>query len=587
MNDSSASSRSESSPSEVEQIKAASRYLRGTIAQSLADRLSGALAESDTQLIKFHGSYQQDDRDLRNERQRQKLEPAYEFMIRVRATGGVLSTAEWLELDRLSDEYGNGSLRLTSRQSVQLHGILKWNLREAIRRINAAGMTTLATCGDVNRNVMCCADPTPPELHAPLLEVARRITERLLPRTSAYGELWLAQSPGARGDSGRAPGTPATPVAPSDEEPIYGATYLPRKFKIAIAGPPSNDVDVLTNDIGLIAIADGARLMGFNVAVGGGLGMTHGEPQTYPNLAWIVGFCAVEHAAEVAEAILIVQRDFGDRSNRKHARLKYTIADRGVEWFAFELARRLGRPLEPARPFRFETMGDRFGWRPAPGGRWNLTLYIENGRIRDRSGSALRAGLRAIAEAHQGTFRLTPNQNLIVAGVAEADRPKIDALAREYGLSDGMDRSPLRRLAMACVALPTCPLAMAESERYFPDFLGKLERLLDESGLAGEEILVRMTGCPNNCARAVMAEIGLVGKAVGKYNLHLGGDFAGRRLAALYRENIDEAEILESLRPVLAAYATGRNDGERFGDFAVRAGWVRAVGGGADFHAPR
>jgi len=557
-------------PSENEQIKVASRYLRGTILESLANPLTGAVAENDAALLKFHGTYQQDDRDLRDERARQRLEPAFDFMVRVRAPGGVVSPQQWLALDRLAQQYASGALRLTTRQSFQLHGVLKRNLQQTIREVNATLLTTLAACGDVNRNVMCNPNPYQSQVHAEVFECSVRISEHLAPRTRAYHEIWL--------------GADKVVDTQENEEPLYGPAYLPRKFKVAVAVPPSNDVDVLAHDLGFIAIVEDGRLAGFDVAVGGGLGMTHGEPATYPNLGWVIGFCRPEQAVDVAEKVLLVQRDFGDRSNRKHARLKYTIADRGVEWFKAQLHQRLGWELQAERPYRFEHHGDRYGWVEGINDNWHLTLFIENGRVRDWEDYPLMTGLRTIAQEHDGDFRLTANQNLIIGNVADAGRARIDELVQQFRLHDSRRVSAVRRNAMACVALPTCGLAMAESERYLPHLLTKLETILAEAGLGDDEIVVRMTGCPNGCARPYLGEIGLVGKALGKYNLYLGADFAGQRLNRLYRENIGEQEILETLRPMLFRYAQERLAQERFGDFVIRAGYVQAVTSGQDFH---
>ncbi len=561
--------------SENESIKSASNFLRGTILQSLGNRITGAVADADNALLKFHGTYMQDDRDLREERARQRLEPAFDFMVRIRAAGGIVTPQQWLDLDALSQKYANGQLRLTTRQSFQFHGVTKWNLRQTIHDINQTLLDTLAACGDVNRNVMCNPNPFASEVHGEVYEWSTRLSRHLAPRTRAYHEIWI--------------GDEAVVPPPPDDEPLYGPTYLPRKFKIAVAVPPSNDVDVLAHDVGLIAIADSfqrrGRLAGFNVSAGGGLGMTHGEPATFPNLGWVLGFCRPEQVLDVAEKMLTTQRDFGDRTNRKHARLKYTILDRGVEWFKEELQRRLGWDLQPERPYRFETRGDRYGWVKGTNGKWHLTLFIENGRIRDWEDYPLMTGLRTIAQSHDGDLRLTANQNIIIGNVSEANRPRIDELVQEHKLSDGARISALRRNAMACVALPTCGLAMAESERYLPELVTKIEGLLAEAGLAGEEIVIRMTGCPNGCARPYLAEIGMVGKSVGKYNLYLGGDFAGTRMNRLYRENIGEEEILGVLRPLFARYAQERQPGEHFGDFLVRAGVVRAVTGGPDFHS--
>jgi sulfite reductase (NADPH) hemoprotein beta-component len=558
-------------PSDVERIKRESNYLRGTLAESLLDEITGGSPHDDERLMKFHGSYQQDDRDLRNERAKQKLEPAYQFMVRVRAPGGVVTPEQWLVLDRLAQEYGNGTLRLTTRQSFQFHGVLKRNLKPTIRAVNEVLLTTLAACGDVNRNVMCNPNPYQSDIHAEVYQWAAKLSEHLAPKTKAYHEIWLDEEKVAdsRGE---------------EEEPIYGPVYLPRKFKIGIAVPPSNDIDVFSQDIGFIAIVEDGKLAGFNVAAGGGMGMTHGDPTTYPQLARVVGFCRPEQLIEVAETILKIQRDYGDRSVRKQARLKYTIDRRGIEWFTEELNSRLGWKLEEARPYHFEHNGDRYGWVKGSNGNWHLTLFIQSGRVADNGEYKLLTGLREIAKIHKGDFRLTPNQNVIIANVSPQKKKKISELVEAYRLSDGSRDSALRRNSMSCVALPTCGLAMAEAERYLPDFLTKIESILAEEGLLDEEIVLRMTGCPNGCARPALAEIALIGKGPGKYNLHLGGSFAGERLAKMYRENIGEKEILDTLRPIFRHYAQEREPGEHFGDFVIRAGYVKKVNNGLDFH---
>jgi sulfite reductase (NADPH) hemoprotein beta-component len=559
-----------SEPSAVERIKKASNYLRGTISQGLADEASGALAEDDTHLTKFHGIYQQDDRDQRQERARQKLEPAYSFMARVRVPGGVCTSKQWLALDELARTHANGTLRLTTRQSFQLHGIIKRKLKDTVAAINGTLLDTLAACGDVNRNVMCSPLPEQSAVHREAWEWACRISEHLTPRTRAYHEIWLD----------------GEKVAGADEEPVYGDVYLPRKFKLGLVVPPVNDIDVLSQDLGFIAVAEDGRLAGFNVCVGGGLGMSHGEPATYPRLADVIGLCKPEQVVAVAEQVVAIQRDHGDRSNRKHARLKYTIDDAGLDWFEEELERRLGFALAPAAPYELTTHGDRYGWIRGEDGRWHVTVFVENGRIADFPGRPLLTGLRRVAAAHGGELRLTPNQNVIVSNVTPARRPVIDHLLAAHGLTNGTGVSALRRNAMACVALPSCGLAMAEAERYLPDLITRLEDLVARHGLAGEPIVVRMTGCPNGCARPYLAEIGLVGKAPGRYNLYLGADYTGQRLNRLYRENVDEGEILASLEPVIARYARERAGGERFGDFVVRAGYVQPVRAGRDFNAP-
>lgn len=516
----------------------------------------------------------QDDRDLRQERERQKLEPAYQFMVRVRAAGGIVSPEQWLVMDRIARQFANGTIRLTTRQSFQLHGILKWNLKKSFQEINEALLSTLAACGDVNRNVMCNPNPYQSEVHMEVYEWAKKLSNHLSPRTAAYHEIFLDGEKVLDSRDG----------SEVKEEPIYGDVYLPRKFKIGIAVPPANDVDVFSQDLGLIAIYEQGELRGFNVAVGGGMGMSYGDEKTYPQVARVIGFCRVEQVIEVAEKTVMIQRDYGNRSVRKNARLKYTIDKRGMEWFRHELHERLGWKLEEARPYHFAHSGDRYGWIKGTNGTWHLTLFIENGRIQDGEDYPFMTGLREIAGIHTGDFRLTPNQNLIIGNVTSERKPLIEALVREYRLSSGERQSALRRNAMACVALPTCGLAMAESERYFPHLLNKIESIMEEVGLREEDIVIRMTGCPNGCARPFLAEIAFTGKAVGKYNLYLGGGFAGERLNKLYRENIGEQEILDTLRPIIHRYAQERREGEHFGDFVIRAEYVKAVHSGLDFH---
>jgi sulfite reductase (NADPH) hemoprotein beta-component len=557
-------------PSRNERIKEASRFLRGGIAQGLLRAETGAIAEDDAQLTKFHGTYLQDDRDLRPERRRKKQEQAYMFMIRLRLPGGVCTPAQWLAMDRIATAYANGTLRLTTRQTFQFHGVIKSNLKRSMQAINAALLDTVAACGDVNRNVMCNPNPYQSKAHAAALELARAISDRLLPRTGAYHEIWL--------DGDKVIDTQA------DEEPIYGRHYLPRKFKTVVAVPPSNDVDVFAQDLGFIAIVgDDGEVAGYNVTVGGGMGMTHGEVETYPRTADVMGFCRPEQAVDVAEKVVTVQRDFGDRSNRKHARLKYTIEDRGIAWFRAEVERRLGDALEAPRPFRFEHTGDRYGWVEDHEGNWHHTVFVQNGRVLDRPERPMRTGLAAIARVHSGDFRLTANQNLIIARVRPRAKRRIERLLEEHGL--GNDASGLRRNAMACVALPTCGLALAESERYLPDLVTALEEVTDRAGLRDDDIVIRMTGCPNGCARPYLAEIGLVGRGPGRYNLYLGAAFDGSRLNKLYREDVGHDEIVAALTPLIERYALQRAAGERFGDFVIRTGHVAPTTSGRDFHA--
>ena len=559
-----------------EGIKTRSNLLRGTIEEGLGRVITGSLADDDTQLTKFHGTYQQDDRDLRHERRKKKMEQAYSFMIRVRVPGGVCTPEQWLAMDAIATDYANGTLRLTTRQAFQFHGVIKSNLKTTMQAINASLLDTIAACGDVNRNVMCNPNPHQSKAHAAALETARDISSHLTPVTAAYHEIWLN---GEKVENSK-----------TEEEPIYGKTYLPRKFKIGVAVPPENDVDVYSQDLAYIAITGAAgasdavgSVAGYNMTVGGGMGMTHGEPETYPRTADLLGFCTPEQAVDVAEKVVTVQRDFGDRSNRKHARLKYTVEDMGLDAFRAEVEKRLGYKLLPPRDFTFKHTGDRYGWVKGHKGRWHLTLFIENGRVADLGERRLLSGLREIAKIHKGDFRLTANQNVIIASVGARQKKAIQALADQYGLSS--PTTGLRRNAMACVALPTCGLALAESERYLPDLVTALEGVLSEAGLAETDIVIRMTGCPNGCARPYLAEIGLVGRAPGLYNLYLGAAFDGSRLNKLYRQDVDHDAIIEAMTPLFKSYARDRSEGERFGDFVVRTGVVAASGNGAAFHA--
>jgi sulfite reductase (NADPH) hemoprotein beta-component len=551
-----------------ERLKYESRQLRGTIAQGLADPLTGAISDADTQLTKFFGMYQQDHRDLRDERRRAKLEPRYQFMVRLRLPGGVCTPRQWLALDTLARETADGTLRLTSRQTFQFHGVLKRNVKRHMRGIVAAGLDTMGACGDGNRNVIATANPLLSPAHAEATELARRISAHLLARTGAFREIFLDEPPAER---------------TGEEEPLYGRTYLPRKFKIAIAVPPQNDVDVYAHDLGLVAIVQDGRTAGYDVLVGGGMGMTHKVAATFPRLADVVGFCAPEDAIAVAEHTMCIQRDHGDRADRAHARFKYTIEDLGTGWFGEELARRLGKALAPARPFELDTSGDGAGWLQGADGLWHYTLFVENGRIADFARRKLMSGLRAFAERHSGVFALTTNQNVILAGIPAAERAAVDALLVRYGIENDAGATALRQRSIACVALPTCGLAMAESERYLPALTDKIDAILAATGLTRQSISLRMSGCPNGCSRPYVAEIALVGKALGKYNLYLGASARGDRLNTLYRENIGEAQILEALRQVLQRYAQERRPAESFGDFTVRAGIVREMKQGADF----
>ena len=559
-----------------ETIKEASNLLRGTIVEGLLDESTGALASDDTQLTKFHGIYQQDDRDIRRERRKAKLEPAYSFMTRVRLPGGVCTPQQWLDMDAFCTDYANGTLKLTTRQAFQLHGIIKKNLKLTIRKINDSLMDTVAACGDVNRNVLCNPNPYQSILHAEALEIARAISDHLTPATRAYHEIWLEDENGEKQKITKDP--------EPEFEPIYGKTYLPRKLKTAVALPPCNDVDIFANDLGFIAVIEDDKIVGYTVTVGGGMGMSHGQVKTFPRLADALGFCTPDKVTDVAEKIVTTQRDYGDRTDRKHARLKYTIEDRGLDWFRGEVESRLGYSLDEARPFRFDHNGDRYGWVDDENGNSHLTLFIQNGCVVDTDDFPIRTGLREIAKVHDGDFRLTANQNLIIANVSSAKRTEINNLLIKYKIDECYDQSGLRLNSMACVALPTCGLALAESQRYLPDLIQELEAVLEELGLEKEPITIRMTGCPNGCARPYIAEIAFVGRAPGKYNIYLGGGFTGDRLNKLYKASVKQEEILGIFRPIFERYARERTEGERFGDFVIRAGYVAETRFGREFH---
>ncbi|OJY74652.1 MAG: sulfite reductase subunit beta [Rhodospirillales bacterium 70-18] len=556
-------------PHPNETIKANSRALRGGIAEGLRRPETGALAEDDTQLTKFHGIYQQDDRDLRAERGRQKMEKAFSFMARLRVPGGVLTPAQFLAAARVGRQRANGTLRLTTRQTIQFHGILKGNLRPALQALHAELLDSIAACGDVNRNVIATADPWRRALHAEAAALADAIASHLLPASRAWHEIWIDGAP--------------LHAAEPEPEPIYGRTYLPRKFKIAIALPPHNDVDVFAHDLGFIGIVEDGRIAGYNVVIGGGMGMTHGEPDTFPRAGDVIGFCPPGQAVAVAEQVVILQRDHGDRASRKHARLKYTVERLGLDHVRALLNARLATPLAPARPYVFTATGDRPGWAAEPDGTAHVTLFIENGRLVDRPGRAVLAGLEAVAGLGIGRFVLTPNQNLVIADIPPGRRATVAALLAAHGLDT--PAGPLRRNAIACVALPTCGLALAESERYLPELVTALEARMVRAGLAEDEITIRMTGCPNGCARPYLAEIALVGRAPGTYNLYLGGAFQGTRLNKLYRRDLGHDAIVAVLGGLFDAYAAGRAPGERFGDFVIRAEHVQETTAGRLFHA--
>ncbi|WP_394550367.1 NADPH-dependent assimilatory sulfite reductase hemoprotein subunit [Pantoea sp. SGAir0180] len=545
---------------DAERLKKESNYLRGTILDDLEDGLTGGFSGDNFLLIRFHGMYQQDDRDIRAERAEQKLEPRHAMMLRCRLPGGIITPTQWLAIDKFATEKTlYGSIRLTNRQTFQFHGILKKNVKPTHQMLHEVGLDALATANDVNRNVLCTSNPVESALHQEAYEWAKKLSEHLLPQTRAYAEIWWDQEK----------------VATTDEEPILGETYLPRKFKTTVVIPPHNDVDLHANDLNFIAIAKNGKLVGFNLLVGGGLSIEHGNKATYARTASEFGYFPVEKILDVAAAVVTTQRDWGNRTDRKNAKTKYTLERVGVDTFKAEVEKRAGVTFEPTRPYEFTTRGDRFGWIKGIDNKWHLTLFIENGRLLDYPGRPLKSGIAEIAKIHQGDFRLTANQNLIVAGVPESQKAQIEAIAREHGLMENV--TPQRENSMACVAFPTCPLAMAEAERFLPSFVTRVEAIMHNHGVGEEHIVLRVTGCPNGCGRAMLAEVGLVGKAPGRYNLHIGGNRIGTRIPRMYRENITEPEILATIDELVGRWAKEREAAEGFGDFVIRVGIVAPV----------
>lgn len=544
-----------------ERMKQDSNYLRGTIKDDLKNGLTGGFEGDNFLLIRFHGMYQQDDRDIRAERAEQKLEPRHAMMLRCRLPGGIITPKQWLDIDKFATEHTlYGSVRITNRQTFQFHGILKGDVKSAHQMLSHVGLDALATANDVNRNVLCTSNPVQSELHQQAYEWAKKISEHLLPRTSAYAEIWLDKEK----------------IVTTDEEPILGQTYLPRKFKTSVVIPPLNDVDLHANDMNFVAIAQNGELIGFNVLVGGGLAMTHGDTATFPRLASEFGFIPLEKTLAIAEAIVTTQRDWGNRTERKNAKTKYTLERVGVDTFKAEVERRSGVVFEPIRPYEFTERGDKIGWLKGIDNRWHLTLFIENGRLIDLENKPLKTGVAEIARIHQGDFRLTANQNLIVAGVPESEKAAIEAIARSHGLMSD-DITAQRENSMACVSFPTCPLAMAEAERFLPEFISQVESIMATHQVANEHIVLRVTGCPNGCGRAMLAEVGLVGKAMDRYNLHLGGNRIGTRIPRMYRENITSTEILAILDELIGDWAKNRLPNEGFGDFVIRTNVVKPV----------
>jgi sulfite reductase (NADPH) hemoprotein beta-component len=543
--------------SAIEKIKTASDGLRGSIKESLKDEITGAIREDDQAVIKFHGMYMQDDRDRREERAAKKLERLYSYMIRLRLPGGLLSAQNWIDLNEVADEHSTGVIKITTRQTVQLHGIVKSHVKPTIQSFNAAKLDSIATCGDINRNVTCASHPKQSRIHAEVFSYADKISQLLMPKTKAYYEIWLGEE--------------KIVDKKEEDDPLYQDRYLPRKFKIGIAIPPNNDSDVFTNDLGLVAIIENNQLLGFNVAVGGGLSTTHGNADTYARLGTEIGFASKENVLDVVYEVVTTQRDHGNRSDRKLARLKYTVDRMGVNNFKAEVEKRCGFPLQETKPFEFTARGDYYGWHQGENGLWYYTVFAENGRVLDDEKIALKTALLEVAKTGKTNFLFTASQNVIIADVKEEDKAEVQNILAQFNITDHTEGASLvRKNSIACVALPTCPLALAEAQRYMPELLGKIEPLLVRYGIDNENIIMRMTGCPNGCARPYAAEIGFVGTAPGLYNLHIGGDHQGQRLNTKYKDSLDEPAILATLEELFALYKNERNSSERFGDFVMR-----------------
>ena len=537
--------------SPTEDIKINSDGLRGTLKQSLKDGHTGNVRPDDEILVKFHGMYVQDDRDRRAERAEKKLDKLYSFMIRLRIPGGIINAQQWQSLHDISEQYGTGTLKITTRQTVQLHGLLKHQIRPTIQAFNTAALDSIAACGDVNRNVTVSAHPQVSPIHQQVYEYADKISTLLLPKTQSYYEVFVDGE--------------KIYDRSSEADPLYEDRYLPRKFKIGIAIPPSNDVDVFTNDIGLIAVIENNELRGFNIAVGGGLSTTHGNPDTYSRLATVIGFADTEEKTlKAVYEVLTIQRDYGNRSDRKLARLKYTVDRMTVQGFKEELEKRIGFKLQEERPYTFTERNDRYGWEQNSTGKWYYNLFIENGVVQPHQ----KQFLHKVSKLEISNFIFTTNQNLIIGEVESENKQTIQALIDEYAIET--NQSGIRKSSMACVALPTCPLALAEAQRYLPELVTKIEPLLAKHGISEQEISIRMTGCPNGCGRSYVAEIGFVGTGPGQYNFMLGGDRYGLRLNKIYKEKLNEQQILEETDNLLLQYVNERTNGELFGDFTYR-----------------
>ena len=535
--------------SKVEKIKKNSNYLRGTLSNSLVNNVTGALAEDDQMIVKFHGSYQQDDRDRRSERAKKKLEKLYSFMLRLRIAGGVISAKEWLGIDEIATKYANETIKVTTRQTVQLHGIIKSNLKPTIATFDKFGMDSIAACGDVNRNVMSSTIIAKSKAYDEVYEIAKEISDHLLPQTNAYNEIWLDDEK----------------ISPDkEEETLYKETYLPRKFKISIAIPPSNDVDVYAHDVGLVAIIQDKELLGFNVIIGGGMGRTHGNAETFARVGDLVGFIKKEQILEAIYQIATIQRDYGNRQDRAKSRFKYTIDKYGVEWFKSEFSTRFGKPFEESHNFELTKRGDYYGWDEDYKGQYHYVQYVENGRITGK----LRELLFLIAKDNLANFRFSNNQNIIISDILESNKAKVEAIISRLKINN--DLTPIRLDAIACVALNTCSLALAEGQRYLPSLISKIEDILAKNDLKEEPISIRMTGCPNGCGRPYLADIGLVGRSMGKYDLMLGGDNLGTRLNRIYKESLAEEQILNELGEIFHKFSLRDDKSQNFSNWQLK-----------------
>ncbi|HEY6539587.1 MAG TPA: NADPH-dependent assimilatory sulfite reductase hemoprotein subunit [Ktedonobacteraceae bacterium] len=547
--------------SKVERIKVESRHLRGQIAEELAQEDTRRFSDPQVQVMKFHGIYQQENRDVRQERKAAGEEKAYQFMVRTRIPGGRITAEQYLVHDELADRYANGTLRITTRQGFQLHGVLKGVLAPTIKAVNEALLTTLAACGDVNRNVMACPAPVGDCAHRHIEDISQRIAQHLTPRSHAYHEIWID------GEQVKIDQPPA-----EEAEPIYGPTYLPRKFKIGIAAPGDNCIDAYTQDIGLVPSLQDGHIEGFTVLIGGGMGMTHNKADTYPRLATPLCFVTIDEVLPVVETLVKVQRDYGDRQNRKHARMKYVVEERGIAWFRNEVEQRLGYSLQDPHPITWHDAGDHLGWHRQDDGRWFVGIFVENGRIKDAGGVQMRTGLRHAIEQFRPDIRLTPQQNILLTNIDETQRTPLTALLASYGIPVDPAQIGTRRFAMACPALPTCGLALAEAERALPAIIDQIEEVLQALDMSGVPLSIRMTGCPNGCARPYMGDIGFVGRTKDVYNIYIGGDMLNTRMNTLYASSVHVKDLAATLRPLLVLWKEKRLAEESFGDFCSRVG---------------